>query len=65
MICAIWYNLFGQFKKREKHLWRSKVAGKSNTLPWVFTSLFKFYKWYQIVQSVSFKVTTKLKNDKH
>ena len=42
---------FAQFKKREKHPWRSvtfsKVAG------WVFFKCFKLYKWYQIAQSIT------------
>ena len=54
---------FVQFKKREKHPWRSvnfsKVAGfqieacnfaKINTPSWVFFMLSKLYKWYQIAQ---------------
>ena len=51
---------FVQFKKREKHPWRSvtfsKVAGyfiKSNTPQWVFFTFFKLYKWYQIAQSIT------------
>ena len=47
---------FVQFKKLEKHLWRSvnfsKVAGFS--LPWVFFTFFKFYKWYQIAQRITY-----------
>ena len=53
---------FVQFKKRDKHPWRSfafsKVAGwaynfmKSNTPPWVFFTFFKLYKWHQIVLSI-------------
>ena len=46
---------FAQFKKREKHTWRSitfsKVAGqspKANTPPWFFFTFSKLYKWYQI-----------------
>ena len=27
---------------------------KSNTPPWVFFTFFKLYRWYQIVQSVTF-----------
>ena len=51
-----------QFKKREKHPWRSvtfsKVAGfsyftKSNTRPWMFFTFFKLYKWYQIAQRMA------------
>ena len=53
-----------QFKKREKHLWRSvnfnKVAGfslqltKINTPPWVLFTYFKLYRWYQIAQRTTF-----------
>ena len=28
---------------------------KSNTPPWVFFTFLKLYKWYQIVQSISYK----------
>ena len=45
---------FVQFKKREKHPWRSvtfsKIAGcnftESNNPPWVFFTIFKLCKWY-------------------
>ena len=47
---------FVQFKKHEKHPWRSvnfsKVAGtKINTPPWVFFVFSKLYKWYQIAHA--------------
>ena len=49
---------FVQFKK---HPWRSvtfsKVAGnftKRVTLPWVFFTFLKLYKWYQTAKSVSY-----------
>ena len=56
-ICDVLCNLapFVEFKKREKHPWRSdtfsKVAGFSNVIKsitptWVFFTLFKLYKWY-------------------
>ena len=64
---------FIQFKKREKHSLRSvnfsKVAGYRtppwvestppwvNTPPWVFFTLFKFYKWHQIAQNITMKLT--------
>ena len=51
---------FAQFKKRENNPWGSvnfsKVAGwslqlfKINTPPWVFFTLLKLSKWYQIAQ---------------
>ena len=37
-----------EFKKREKHPWT-----RSNTPPWVMFTFFKFYKWYQITQSIT------------
>ena len=45
-----------QFKKREKQLWRSEAwnFSKSITPPWVFSTFFKLYKWYEIAQSVSY-----------
>ena len=58
-ICGALHDLvpFVQFKKHEKHPWRSvifsQVAGsslqlysKSNTPTWVFFAFFKLYKWY-------------------
>ena len=51
---------FVQFKKREKHPWRSVTLSKvtkSNTPPWVKKreklTFFKLYQWYQIAQSIS------------
>ena len=61
MICNTLRDLvpFAQFQKREKHAWRSftfsKVAGLSNSPPCVFFTFLKFYKWYQIAQSVTLK----------
>ena len=47
--------LFVQFKKSENHPWRS-VTFRKLTLPHgCFSLSFKFYKWSQIVQSVSYK----------
>ena len=34
--------------------WRSVTFTKSITLPWVFFTFLKLYKWYQVVQSVSY-----------
>ena len=63
---------FVQFKKREKHPWRSvtfsKVAKavvscnftKSNTPPWVFFSFSKLYKWHKIAQRTTFRITCNL-----
>ena len=44
---------FAQFKKPEKHPWRSVTfITKSNAPPWVFFTFFKFYKWHQIMQNI-------------
>ena len=43
-------NRMQALKNVKKHPWRSVTF---NTLPWVFFSFFKLYKWYQIAQSVS------------
>ena len=41
---------FLQFRKREKHQWKTNGI----TLPWVFFTFFKLYKWHQTAQSVSY-----------
>ena len=61
-ICDVLRDLvpFVQFKKREKHPWRSvnfsKVAGfsKINTPPWAFFIFFKLNKWYQTAQRIRY-----------
>ena len=59
-ICDALSNLvpFVQFKKREKHPWRSVNFStcnfaKINTPPWVFFLFFKLYKCYQITQRIT------------
>ena len=58
MKCDALRNLvpFVQFKKREKHPWRSvtfsKVAG--NIPLWVFFKFLKLYKRYQIAQNITY-----------
>ena len=48
---------FVQFKKREKHPWRS---AKINTPPWVFLRFLKLYKCYQIAQRTTYLVWEKI-----
>ena len=36
---------------------------KSNTLPWVFFTFFKLYKWCQIVQNIKWNADVKLVRD--
>ena len=58
-VCDALRNLvpFVQFKKCEKHPWRSvnfNQVTKSNTPPWMFFTFFKLYKWYQIAQNITY-----------
>ena len=63
-LCCVYRKVFEQSKKREKHPWsgdtfvKLKVEAsnftKNNTLPWVFFTFFKLYKWYQIAQSIAY-----------
>ena len=66
-VCDVLCDLvqFAQFKKREKHPWRSvtfsKVAGfqaatllKVTLLHGFFFMFLKLYKWYQIAQRTTF-----------
>ena len=56
LICDVLcdFVVFAQFKKREKHPWRSVTFSKSNTPPWVLFTFFKLYKWYQIEQNITY-----------
>ena len=51
---------FVQFKKREKHPWRTVTFKntKSNTPPWEFFKFFKLHKWYQIEQCTAYSVSS-------
>ena len=58
--CGVLHDLvpFVQFKKREKYPWRVLIAKACNftkikTPLWVFFTLFKLYKWYQIAQRIT------------
>ena len=62
MLCSIWYHLCNLKNVENTHggmLFSVKLQPsawnftKSNTPPWVFLTIFKLYKWYQITQSVS------------
>ena len=48
MLCAIWYHLHNL--KNVKNAHGGVLLLVSNTPPWVFFTLFKLYKWYQIAQ---------------
>ena len=66
--CAIWYNLYNLKNVKNTHggvllLAKLQAKGcsftKSSTPPWVFFTFFKLYKWYQIMQNISYKRTKK------
>ena len=59
--CAIWYHLYNLKIVKNTHggvllLVKLKACNvtKSNTPPWVFFTIFKLYKWYQIAQNISY-----------
>ena len=67
MVCAIWYHLYNLKNVKNTHeevLLLVKLQAlacnftKSNTSPWVFFTFFKLHKWYQTVQSVSYRGTS-------
>ena len=71
MHCAIWYHFYNL--KNVKNT-RGGVLilvtlqalacnfTKINTLPWVFFTLFKLYKWYQIAQRITYIRLVKIGN---
>ena len=54
MRCTIWYHL-NNLKNVKSLQAKACKFTKSNTLPWVFFTFSKLYKWYQIVQNISNK----------
>ena len=57
MRCAIWHYLYNFKKVKNNHgevLILVKLQAKINTPPWVFFTIFKLYKWYQIAQSTTY-----------
>ena len=64
MLCAIWYHLYNFKNVKSTHggvllLVKLQASAcnytKSNTPLWVFFTFLKLYKWYQIVQRVTYK----------
>ena len=45
---------FKQSKKREKHIWRSVTFSRGSTPSWVLFMFLKLYKWYQILQRITY-----------
>ena len=56
MLRAIWYHLYNLKNVKNTHRGTPCNFTKTNTSPWVFVTLLKFYKWYQIVQSMTYDV---------
>ena len=61
--CAIWYHLYNLKNVKSTHggvliLVKLRASAcnftKINILPWVFSTFFKLYKWYQIAQRITF-----------
>ena len=73
LICDVFRNLvpFAQFKNLKNTHGRVSILvklqeclacnfTKINTLPWVFFTFLKLYKWYQIAQRTTYKVRLKI-----
>ena len=59
-VFAIWYHLYN-FKNVKNTNQGVLLLGnftKSSTDPWVFSAIFKLYKWYQIAQNIPFILKT-------
>ena len=65
MLCAIWCHLYNSKNVRNTHggvLLLVKLQGEAcnftqnNTLPCVFFTFLRLYKWHQIAQSVSYVI---------
>ena len=63
MRCAIWYHLHNFKNVKNTHgavLILGKLQAKAciftkyNTLPWVFFTFLKLYKWYKIAQRITY-----------
>ena len=60
MLCLIWCFLCNLKSMKKTKTWRSVTLSESNTPPWVFFTFLVFYKWYEIVQSVTFIIQSSL-----
>ena len=67
--CAIWYHLHNFKNLKNTHegvliLVKLQAAACNfttiNTLPWVFFTFFKLYKWYQIAQHITYENTSEV-----
>ena len=60
--CAIWNHLHSFKKVKNTHgrvllLVKLQALHKSNTPPWVFFTIFKLCKWYQIAQNITYLIS--------
>ena len=61
MFCAIWSHLYNL--KNVKNTDRVVLllvklqVTRSNIPPWVFFTFFKLYKWYEIVQRITYRLS--------
>ena len=69
MRCAIWYHLYNLKNVKNTYggvliLLKLQASAynfpKINTPPWVFSTSFKLYKWYQIAQRITYVPTNNL-----
>ena len=54
MRCAIWYHLYNFKNVKNTHDGVSflvELQAKSKNPPWMFSTFFKLYNWYQIAQT--------------
>ena len=59
MRCAIWYHLYNLKNVKNTHGGvLILVKFKINTPPWVFFTIFKLHKWYQILQRITYQPET-------
>ena len=65
IICDVLRDLihYVQFKKREKHPWKSATFLKVTLPHGVFFTFFKFYKWNQVAQPITYAQFKKPEND--
>ena len=69
LLWAIRYHLYNLKNVKNTHgavlLWAKLQAGacnfiKTNTRPWVVFEFFELYKWYKIVQRITFDKTDRI-----
>ena len=65
MLCTIWYHLHNLKNVKNTHGGMSLLVKlqayftKNNSPLWVFFTLLKLYKWFQIAQHITLKINRK------